>query len=394
VARFAAFFFALAIAAPSAAQVRFRAETTVVHLDVVVRDATGRPVTDLEAADFEVLEDGIVQPLVWFDRSNAANAARRLSAASAKPASPAARSGAELSQGPPQSTFAIVFHQLTTEPRARATRAAHALVDRLAPGDYAGIYIFDKELTELAAFTRDRTALHRAIRTASMTPPDFRTESYRRGSAEDPGSSMPGSIGDPGLWLKAMRPAEAVKEGAALRGLVEVLDAYVGRRAIVLFSEGLATPDVNPRLELVADAAAPAHVSFYTIDAAGLRVAGPPNPAPRRLTPEDLSSVSSPARLAPARIPEMDPSRGLRPLAELTGGLYVAETNDLERALARVDADRRSYYVMAYRATNDGPARSRAIEVRVKRPKVLVRARTGLGRASLGIGSPRQSSSQ
>jgi VWFA-related protein len=394
VARFAAFFFALAMAAPAAAQVRFRAETTVVHLDVVVRDATGRPVTDLEAADFEVLEDGIVQPLVWFDRSNAANAAQRLSAASAKPASPVAQSDAELSQGPPQSTFAIVFHQLTTEPRARATRAAHALVDRLAPGDYAGIYIFDKELTELAAFTRDRTALHRAIRTASTTPPDFRTESYRRGSAEDPGASMPGSIGDPALWLKAMRPAEAVKEGTALRGLVEVLDAYVGRRAIVLFSEGLATPDVNPRLELVADAAAPAHVSFYTIDAAGLRVAGPPNPAPRRLTPEDLSSVSSPARLAPARIPEMDPSRGLRPLAELTGGLYVAETNDLERALARVDADRRSYYVMAYRATNDGPARSRAIEVRVKRPKVLVRARTGLGRASLGVGSPRQSSSQ
>ena len=205
---------------------------------------------------------------------------------------------------------------------------------------------------------------------------------------------MPGSIGDPALWLKAMRPAEAVKEGTALRGLVAVLDAYVGRRAIVLFSEGLATPDVNPRLELVADAAAPAHVSFYTIDAAGLRVAGPPNPAPRRLTAEELSSVSSPTRLAPARIPEMDPSRGLRPLAELTGGLYVAETNDLARALAQVDADRRSYYVMAYRATKEGPARSRAIEVRVKRPKVLVRARTGLGQASLGVGSTRQSSSQ
>ena len=73
-------------------------------------------------------------------------------------------SNADGSQGPPQSIFAIVFHQLTTEPRARATRAAHALVDRLAPGDYCGIYVFDKELTELAAFTRDRDLLHRAIR--------------------------------------------------------------------------------------------------------------------------------------------------------------------------------------------------------------------------------------
>ena len=394
-ARFAAILFALAIAAPAGAQVQFRAETTVVYLDVVVRDATGRPVTDLQAADFEVLEDGVGQPLVWFDRSNAANAASRPSAASATPAPPAFASNADLSQGPPQSIFAIVFHQLTTEPRARATRAAHALVDRLAAGDYCGIYVFDKELTELAGFTRDRDLLHRAIRTASMTPPDFRIDAYRRGSAEDPGApSIQGSIGDPGLWVRGMRPYEAVQEGTAFRGLIAVLDGYVGRRAIVLFSEGLAMPDVIPRLELVADAAAPAHVSFYTIDAAGLRVGGPPNPAPRRLTSSELSSVSSPARLAPARIPEMDPSRGLRPLAELTGGLYVAETNDLQRALARVDADRRSYYVMAYRATSDGPARPRAIEVRVKRPNVLVRARTGLGNGSLGVGSPRHTSSQ
>ncbi|MFI5078525.1 MAG: VWA domain-containing protein, partial [Vicinamibacteria bacterium] len=203
-----------------------------------------------------------------------------------------------------------------------------------------------------------------------------------------------GSIGDPGLWVRTMRPYEAVQEGKAFRGLVEVLDGYVGRRAIVLFSEGLAVPEVIPRLELVTDAAAPAHVSFYTIDAAGLRVTGPPSPAARRLTADELSSVSSPARLAPSRIPEMDPSRGLRPLAELTGGLYVTDTNDLRRALARVDADRRSYYVMAYRAGSEGPAGPRAIEVRVNRPNTLVRARTGLGRGSLGIGSPRQSQTQ
>ncbi len=374
----------------AAAQVRFRAETTVVYLDVVVRDAAGRPVTDLEAADVEVLEDGIVQPLVWFDRSNAGSAS--MAAVSPRTTGPAFVGAPE---GPPQSIFAIVFHQLTTEPRERATRAAHALVDRLAPGDYCGIYVFDKELRELAAFTGDRDVLHRAIRSASITPPDFRTDAYRRGSAEDPGSSlMPGPIGDPGLWVRGMRPYEAVQEGTAFRGLVEVLDAYVGRRAIVLFSEGLATPDVIPRLELIADAAAPAHVSFYTIDAAGLRVGGPPSPAKRRLTAAELSSVSSPTRLAPARISEMDPSRGLRPLAELTGGLYVSDTNDLRSALARVDADRRSYYVMAYRAASGGPIRPRAIEVRVKRPNTLVRARTAPGHSSLGVGSPRQSSSQ
>ena len=158
----------LAFAAPAAAQAQFRTETTVVYLDVVVRDAAGRPIIDLEGADFEVLEDGVVQPLVWFDRSNAANATGRPPAAAAKPASPAFATNADLSQTPPQSIFAIVFHQLTSEPRARATQAAHALVDRLAPGDYCGLYVFDQELTALADFTRDRGLLHRAIRTASM----------------------------------------------------------------------------------------------------------------------------------------------------------------------------------------------------------------------------------
>jgi VWFA-related protein len=384
----AAALIAIAGAEPAAAQVRFRAETTIVYLDVVVRDAAGRPVADLEAGDFEVLEDGVVQPLVWFDRSNAAAAVA--SGAAPPPATFAAT--ADLSQGPPQSIFAIVFHQLTAQPRADATRAAHALVDRLAPGDYAGIYVFDRELMELAAFTRDRHALHRAIRTASITPPSFRDDAFRRGSAEDPGPPML-AIGDPTGWTKAIRPYEAVEEGRALRGLVEILDGYVGRRAIVLFSEGLAVPEVIPRLEIVADAAAPAHVSVYAIDAGGLRVEHRPTPSPRRLTADELSSTSGPSRLAPARIPEMDASRGLRPLAELTGGLYVSGTNDLTRALARVDADRRSYYVMAYRAPEGGPARPRSIEVRVKRPQTYVRARTARSRGTVGVGSPRESSS-
>ena len=143
--RVTAILFALSIAAPAGAQVQFRAETTVVHLDVVVRDAQGRPIVDLEAADFEVLEDGVVQPLVWFDRSRAASAAQDQAAKATSPRALAA----DPAQGPPQSIVAIVFHQLTTGPRAAATRAAHALVDRLAPGDHAGIYVFDKALTEV-----------------------------------------------------------------------------------------------------------------------------------------------------------------------------------------------------------------------------------------------------
>ena len=42
---------------------KFGAATTAVVIDVVVRDAKGRPVTDLTRADFELLEDGVLQEL-------------------------------------------------------------------------------------------------------------------------------------------------------------------------------------------------------------------------------------------------------------------------------------------------------------------------------------------
>ena len=43
------------------------AESSAVLVDVVVRDGKDRPVTDLAAADFEVLEDGVPQTLQQFE---------------------------------------------------------------------------------------------------------------------------------------------------------------------------------------------------------------------------------------------------------------------------------------------------------------------------------------
>jgi Ca-activated chloride channel family protein len=75
----------------------------------------------------------------------------------------------------------------------------------------------------------------------------------------------------------------------------------------------------------------------------------------------------------------MDPTGGLGPLADRTGGFYVSDTNDLKSALAAVDADRRAFYVLAYASRRDtGDDASRHLEVRVKRPGVRVRARSGV----------------
>src|SRR5688572_29791191 len=41
----------------------FRAAASAIVVDVVVRDQQGRPVTDLQKADFRLLEDGAVQQI-------------------------------------------------------------------------------------------------------------------------------------------------------------------------------------------------------------------------------------------------------------------------------------------------------------------------------------------
>ena len=66
--RLPAFVCALGAAAPAAAQApTFGAAAEAITVDVVVLDAKGRPVTDLQRGDFTLLEDGRPQAIVGFE---------------------------------------------------------------------------------------------------------------------------------------------------------------------------------------------------------------------------------------------------------------------------------------------------------------------------------------
>ncbi len=76
VAALAASLAAAALCAPAAharleaQQPSFRASVDLVSLNVTVADASGRFVTDLEPAAFQVFEDGVKQDVTFFNRSN------------------------------------------------------------------------------------------------------------------------------------------------------------------------------------------------------------------------------------------------------------------------------------------------------------------------------------
>jgi hypothetical protein len=66
----------------------------------------------------------------------------------------------------------------------------------------------------------------------------------------------------------------------------------------------------------------------------------------------------------------------LRVLAEQTGGFAIVNQNSFEQGLKRINAETSDSYVVGYYASNPDPLkRRRAIEIKVKRPRLDVRHR-------------------
>jgi VWFA-related protein len=127
-------------AAVTAGEVRaqrgtFRASIDLVTLSVTVTGPNGRYISDLQAGDFTVLEDGRKQDISIFERARSPLAVSLLIDSS----------GSMVRQLP------------------LAQRAASEFVARLRPGDVAEIVDFDRSVQVLQPFTSDRAALERAI---------------------------------------------------------------------------------------------------------------------------------------------------------------------------------------------------------------------------------------
>lgn len=120
------------------------------------------------------------------------------------------------------------------------------------------------------------------------------------------------------------------------------------------------------RFRRLFDIANRANVSFYPVYPRGLAVFDAPM-GPRRPPPPSVDRENLAAR-----------HDSLREMAVNTDGLVVLNRSDIETAMQRIVSDLTSYYLLGYYSTNtklDG--KFREIRVRVKRPRVQVRARRG-----------------
>jgi VWFA-related protein len=394
------------------------AETGTVLVDVIVRDGKGQPVTDLTAADFEVLEDGVAQAVGQFSAPPPLAAGAPAEGALAAAPAPDAKSAAPAAAPRRGTLIAYVFDRLSTEGRIAAQSAVRAALERQGAGDGAGVFSVENTLVVLEDFTTEKARLLAAVdaigtRAAQSGPARYgqaKSVTDQRMSAKSaqalvlelpPGPSralaqiqatrLSLAQAAEDAFARLARDEAGQTTSHALTAIVDALRDVPGRKAIVLFSEGLSRTEANElRFRSVVHAANRASVSVYAIEAQGLQA--------KSYESLTAAEVRSTALMSMARTSNADqgggaftrdletvedavrfhPRASLEWISEATGGVFVRDTNDIAGAVERIGSDSRSYYMLGYAPQNTAfDGRYRKIRVKVSRKDVDVKARDG-----------------
>jgi VWFA-related protein len=332
-------------AQPPVEKPQFKIGIDVRQLDVVVLDAAGKPVRNLTAADFTVLEDGRPQRLVNVE-------AIVVPEPEAPPADwmrdvpPDVRTNDLPLDG--RLMVIVMDDAITRDPELiePARRIGREIVNRMGPSDLAAV-VFTLQNAKSQDFTSDRSRLLAAV---ERFAPGF-----------SPGSSLEESL----YREYSMQ---------TLAKASEYLQAVEGRRkALIYVSVGvpidwtdISTPVANlgaegvtvggresmrglgDQLQATLAASQLANVAVYAV-------------SPRGLTVED-------------RRLETD---FLRTVADRTGGFAIVETNAPEARVEEIYTATSAYYLLAYEIQKPDDGKYRRVEVKVNRPDVTVHARKG-----------------
>jgi VWFA-related protein len=388
----------------------FRIGANMVRVDVYPT-ASGKAVTDLTQADFEVQEDGVPQKVETFE--HVVVRAPTAEEVASLPEPNTVQQSREMAAESKARLF-VLFIDTYHISRGGALNVRNALVRflsrALGPDDLVAVTTPELPATTVTFARRTGSIeelvdkFYRWSRRDAITEFEPIEEQYTR--------CYPAGVGDAqGISAVAREMIQRRRERItldALQGLVVHLGGIrEERKAVLAVSEGwvlyqragslggeastlmgggqstglmnlnseqarcdadryrLSQEDHQRDFITMMNTANRANVSFYPLDPRGLVVFD------SSLAEGSIDLVTDSRRLR-ARL------ESLQTLAENTDGLAIVNSNDLDKGLRRVVDDLTSYYLIGYYSTNtklDG--RFRSIKVNVKRKGVDVRARRG-----------------
>ena len=366
----------------------FKVEVNYIEIDATVTDAQGNPVTDLTREDFELTEDKKAQDLSVFSHVGLPIERPDPLLSRAATVEPDVRTNRREFDG---RVFVLMLDDLHTSSTrtGRLRAAAAAFIQRhMGANDVAAVVYSSGSNDKAQEFTGSRSlllsAVNRFMGQKLLSPAAAKAE--QDALLEHTGQLPTGQ--DPDAMERAYKDRQLF---ARLRKVSEYLSGVQGRRkSIVLFSEGIETDyshgrtdpnmrvdstqraagaDILQELQTVIGVAGRANVSIYPVDPRGL-----------------VALESFEAALGAQRLDTMDnifaetrwSQDMLRMIAEQTGGIAAVDRNDFTGTFDRIIRDNSNYYVLGYYSPNgkrDG--KFRKVEVKVRRPGLTVRARSG-----------------
>ena len=395
-------------------------KSTLVNIDVTVKDKSGKYVTDLTPEDFTVYENGARQKVEFFDPP--LGGTPDAGAAIASGTSPA-----RAPTGQARNVISIVLDSQTTEQqnlRYLREGTLKYIRERIADTDAVAVFSVAAGLQLLQPFTHDKAKLTAAVENAfnsaaaSKTPErgaagaavgglQVGLDRTREAEARNTNDGANVDTGAVGARLQAMVARRALEHFTELRAqlslqqsrpvlaslaaLCEAQRDVPGKKTVVLFSQGFITSSTQDwQVQGIIDLANRANVAIYIIDAAGLRGGAPETGSYIPTTPMgNVGALRSTEERMNAQAGEnvFDNVKHegrerefdiLYRISGDTGGKFIKGTNDIARGLERVDDEVRSRYTIGYHSTDANfNGDFRKLKVEVRRPGAEVSTRPG-----------------
>ena len=340
----------------------FTVDTKLVVINVAAKDKAGRPVTDLQKEDFQVIEDGVPQKIAVFDRQDlSSDPLPPLSFTQRPPTieerSPAPLPGTSVNAQAPRDPkrfqdrrlIGLFFDMTSMQPleQARAQEAAIKWVQsQMTAADLAGVMTFGSKFRMVQEFTDNRELLIQTLR--GLTLGDSSDLQGMAATAPEEGDDSGSFVADQTEFnifntdRKLTAPEDAARK----------LSVYPEKKALIYFSSGVEKTGIENQSQLKAtvNAAVRSNVSFYPVDARGL-VAESPGGDASAASPRGtgiLTGTSQQNRRASFN----DSQETLSTLASDTGGKALLDSNDLTLGIRQAQEDIRSYYIIGYYSSN------------------------------------------
>jgi VWFA-related protein len=326
-----------------------------VVVDVVVTDAKGNPVEGLKPDDFKLMEDGVVQPLHFFDvRGGVAAGASQQALDLHLPAN----TFSNLALVPADKPVTILLYDMLDTPHASFPNAHQALVKFIqdqGSSTRIAIFVLTDRLHMLQGFTDDETRLMQAVNSKGPTSqaPPLRTAPFAEDAYQDEALRMAEREELAYLWIKRNRiTVDAFIE------IARFVSALPGRKNLIwmsgsfppeIFSPGIRNAGsqwqvvLDPSVRAAKKLLDESRVAVYPVDVRGLRTG--------------VSGIIQGAENAAMNV-----------IADNTGGRAFYNTNGLREVMDTAVREGSEYYTLTYAPSNtkaDGGERNIKVVLKV-----------------------------